>query len=179
MQTCSSPSSNPSFPPGNSYKNIFFISFQIIFRCPAQRHKQSQWKSIQIFTFNQFSLSAKNKNRKNISGSEAENPLPVISTQKYLCCIVLCILCCLICNTLQCITNTWTLMLKIPHMSLAKQACFPCRNAWPSLLNHHVGDTSTCLSTKVNVTLLNVKITNQFTCLYSTVILNITWNFYI
>lgn len=139
MQTCSSTSSNPSFPPGNSYKHIFFISFQIIFWCPAQRHEQSQWKSIQIFTFNQFSLSAKNKNRRNISGSEAENPILVISTEKYLSCIVLCILCCLICNTLQCITSAWTLMLKLPHTSLTKQACFPCRNVWPSLLNHRVG----------------------------------------
>lgn len=139
MQTRSSPLSNPSFPPENSYKYIFFISFQIIFWCPAQRHEQSQWKSIQIFTFKQFSLSAKNKKRKNISGSEAENPIPVISTEKYLCCIVLCILCCLICNTLQSITCARTLMPKIPHMPLIKQACFPCRNAWPSLLNQHVG----------------------------------------
>lgn len=36
------------------------------------------------------------------------------------------------------------------------------------------GDTGTCLSTKVNVLLLNVKMTKQFTCLYSAVILNIT-----
>lgn len=139
MQTHSSPSSNPSFPPGNSCKHIFFISFQIIFSCPAQRHEQSQWKSIQIFAFNLFSLSAKKENRKNISGSEAENPIAVISTEKYLCFIVCCILCCFTCNTPSTSQVHEHYCLKIPHTSLTKQACFLCSNAWHSLLNHHVG----------------------------------------